>query len=315
MKHKTNQYLIAIAKVTLLSLTLGYIFFRLKNYSTQEEFSEILNLFLSKKENLITFFILCLTASSLNWILESLKWKALIENFQEISFASSLKQTLSSLSVSLATPARIGDYAAKTLFFSSAQRKKILLYNFFSNGIQMLMTLIFGVFGLCFFIKTYAISFSSRMLILFPAFMVILLIILFRFRKKEMKFGFSIEKLFQNFWRLSTNSIIKLFLFSAFRYLIFSGMFYFVLIFLGAPIDFSHGMLLIFSMYLLVSFLPTFLLFDVVIRGGTALWIFSFAGIPAYITLGSVFLMWIFNFVLPSLLGSIYVIRFQPATK
>lgn len=315
MKHKTNQYLIAIAKVTLLSLTLGYIFFRLKNYSTQEEFSEILNLFLSKKENLITFFILCLTASSLNWILESLKWKALIENFQEISFASSLKQTLSSLSVSLATPARIGDYAAKTLFFSSAQRKKILLYNFFSNGIQMLMTLIFGVFGLMFFIQTYAVSFSNRMLILFPAFMVILLIILFRFRKEEMKFGFSIEKLFQNFWRLSTNSIIKLFLFSAFRYLIFSGMFYFVLIFLGAPIDFSHGMLLIFSMYLLVSFLPTFLLFDVVIRGGTALWIFSFAGIPAYITLGSVFLMWIFNFVLPSLLGSIYVIRFQPATK
>lgn len=92
-------------------------------------------------------------------------------------------------------------------------------------------------------------------------------------------------------------------------------MFYFLLLFFGAEIEFYTAMLLIFATYLLVSILPSIFIFDVVIRGGVALWLFSFEGVPDFIVLATVLSMWLFNFVIPSILGSVYIIRFQPVAQ
>jgi hypothetical protein len=68
-------------------------------------------------------------------------------------------------------------------------------------------------------------------------------------------------------------------------------------------------------MYFLVSVIPTFFIFDVVIRGGVAVWLFSFLGVPELVILSTVLAMWLLNFVLPALFGSFFVLTYQPATK
>tara|TARA_R100000988_G_C3922152_1_gene127292 strand:- start:320 stop:586 length:267 start_codon:yes stop_codon:yes gene_type:complete len=88
-----------------------------------------------------------------------------------------------------------------------------------------------------------------------------------------------------------------------------------LLLFFGANIAFWKAIPLIFAMYFLVSILPTLFIFDVVIRGGVAVWLFSFAGVAELVVLSTVLAMWIFNFVLPSLLGSFFVLTYQPTTR
>lgn len=92
-------------------------------------------------------------------------------------------------------------------------------------------------------------------------------------------------------------------------------MFYGLLLFFGATVSFREAIPLIFAMYFLVSIVPTLFIFDVIIRGGVAVWLFSFAGIPELIVLSTVLAMWILNFVLPAFLGSFFVLTYKPIIK
>jgi hypothetical protein len=52
-------------------------------------------------------------------------------------------------------------------------------------------------------------------------------------------------------------------------------------------------------------------LFDVVIKSSVAIWVFGFFNANELDILTIVMIMWTYNFVLPSLLGSYYVLTFK----
>ena len=64
-------------------------------------------------------------------------------------------------------------------------------------------------------------------------------------------------------------------------------------------------------MYLLASIIPSIFIFDVVIKGSIAVYLFTFLGVNEFTILSITTLMWIFNFVLPSIFGSYYVLNFN----
>ena len=99
--------------------------------------------------------------------------------------------------------------------------------------------------------------------------------------------------------------------FSLLRYLIFSFQFYYLLLLFGVEISYLEAMQLITSMYFLASIIPSIFLFDVVIKGSVALYVFSLIGINDLIILSIVTCMWILNFVLPSIIGGFYVLNFK----
>jgi hypothetical protein len=313
--HKAKQYLLATAKVLILAITFGYIFYKLKS-NDAVHFSEFAKVIYSKGIISGYYLLLFLILASANWFFEILKWQTLVAFIEKIDFKTALKQSLASLTVSLATPNRIGEYGAKALFFGSLKRKKILLLNFFSSGTQMFITTIFGVFGLFYLLRNFNIKYSVATIGYFGIGIILLLAVGYYFKEKELLLkGFSIAKTMKFFKNIPFQIKFKTVLFSTFRYVIFNGMFYGLLLFFGANVLFFEAIPLIFAMYLLVSLVPTFFIFDVVIRGGVAVWLFSFVGIPELVVLSTVFAMWIFNFVLPALLGSFYVITYQPTTR
>lgn len=262
------------------------------------------------------FLLLFLILASLNWIFEIMKWKSLASTIQKIDFKTALKQSLAALTVSLATPNRIGDYGAKALFFEKAKRKRVLLLNLYSNAIQLLTTIVVGIIGLLYVLRKYEILYSTHGAIALVAGIVVLVGIGYFLKEKELLLkGFSIGNTFRFFRSFSNLLKIKIIVFSMFRYLVFSGMFYGLLLFFGAEIPFFIAWALIFSMYLLVSIVPTIFIFDVVVRGGVAVWLFSFAGVSELAVLSTVLIMWIFNFVVPSIVGSYFVITYQPVAQ
>ncbi len=315
VSHKAKQYLLAAAKVLVLAVTFGYIFYKLKN-NPSLDFGAFTATIFSKGNVSGYLLLLFLGLAVANWYFEILKWKILVSTFEKINFKTALKQSLASLTVSLATPNRIGEYGAKALFFESRKRKKILLLNFISSGSQMLVTSFFGIFGLLYLFQNFNIPYSVTTLCYFGIGVILLLVVAYYFKEKELLMkGFSMAKTIQFYRSIPFQIKFKTVLFSSFRYVIFSGMFYGMLLFFGAKISFIEAIPLIFAMYLLVSVLPTLFIFDVVIRGGVAVWLFSFAGIPELTVLSTVLAMWLLNFVLPSLLGSFFVLTYQPITR
>jgi|SRR5690554_79136 len=313
--HKTKQYLLALAKVLVLTITFGYIFYRLKN-NHQLNFTEFTDNILSKGYLAGYFLIFLLVATSVNWLFETLKWKHLASTLEKTTLKTAFKQSLAALTVSLATPNRIGDYGAKALFFERKKRKKVLLLNFFANGAQLLTTIGFGIIGLVYFLQKYEVIYSTNAIIGLSIGAVVLLTFGYYFKEKELLIkGFSIGKVMRYFKGLSTSLKVNIVLLSVFRYLIFSGMFYVSLLFFGAEIETFTAFALIFAMYLLASIVPSIFIFDVVIRGGFAVWLFSFPEVSELAVLSTVMLMWIFNFVIPSVIGSYFVLAYQPTTQ
>ncbi|MEM7187684.1 MAG: lysylphosphatidylglycerol synthase domain-containing protein, partial [Bacteroidota bacterium] len=253
-----------------------------------------------------------LSLAALNWLLEICKWRTLASVVQPVSFREAVRQSLASLTVSLATPGRIGEYGAKAVFFPSNLRKKVLLLTLFSNAAQMAVTCLLGIVGLAYTATIFDWKLSQWHLLLVVLSLVFFGIICVRYRKRSLWIrGLSLSNIFGFLRQLPQTVKWNTMAFAFGRYLVFGLLFYALLQFFGAGIPLLEAVPIILSMYLLVSVLPTLFLFDVVVRGGVAVWLFGLAGVPEWPVLYAVFSMWLLNFVLPALWGSYYVILYR----
>jgi len=310
LSHKSKKKLLLALKLFILTITFWYVYLKL-THNNAINFNDFSNRFYNN--NIIFSILGFLLLAAANWFLEILKWKTIVSEIQNISFLTAMKQSLASLTVSLATPNRIGEYGAKAYFFEKAKRKNILLLNFFHNSFQMTVTVVFGVLGLWFVLNEYElpISFSKLVFGIFTLGFFVLLGFLLKKQPLVLK-GLTISKVILKFKNISITIRGKLVLFSVLRYFIFCYLFYSLLVFFGVSISLVQAIPLIFSMYLLVSIVPTIFIFDVVVRGGVAVWLFSLAGVSELSVLSTVLSMWLLNFVIPSLFGSYYLLTYQP---
>jgi len=175
------------------------------------------------------------------------------------------------------------------------------------------VTSLFGIIGLLIMIEKYRIPFSYKNVSLGLLVVTLLIVLGFIFKKQQIVLkNLSISKVISKFKELPFQIKIKTIVYSISRYLVFSFLFYSLLQFFGAEISLLQSIPLIFSMYLLVSIIPSFFIFDVVIRGGAALWVFSLVGVSEITIVSTVLTMWLLNFVIPALFGSYFLFSYKP---
>jgi lysylphosphatidylglycerol synthase-like protein len=312
LSHKTKQFFFVLIKLSIIVSAAYFIYDKLTN--NQKIDFDVFIAFLTKNAIFSTktvVFLLFLTI--FNWFFEILKWKNLVGFVQNISFFEALKQSLASHTASLFTPNRIGDYGAKAMYFESSMRKRILFLNLISNTAQMFATLLFGCFGFIFFVNNNNVNILYYRFLSYVVFIVaIITFIILRVSYKRLSLkGIPLYKIKDFIKSISARIHIKNVLFSILRYLIFSFQFYYLLLLFGTDFHYFEAMIMITTMYLLVSIIPTIFVFDVVVKGGIAIYLFSFVGIDELTILSITMLMWLFNFVLPSVLGSLYVLNFS----
>lgn len=244
-----------------------------------------------------------------NWLIEVMKWKTLAELIRPISMRSAMKQSLSSLAVSLVTPNRIGEYGAKALYFKAGERSRILLFNFVGNFSQMAMTLLFGITGLWVLSEPMQIlghmSVSWMRIGLVSATFFLGAVLLARLWK-----GFY-AKLVSGLKSISIPVLLRVHLLSGLKYLVFSHQFCFLLLVFGVELDYLHCLGLISVSYLISSLIPGFVLFDWLVKGSVAALLFARFGVDEILVLSITSTMWLLNFAFPSVLGLFYVISFR----
>jgi len=311
LSHKSKQYGLIALKVLILSLTFGYIYQKL-NSDTTLNFGEFIDTIKRSDADRWVYLVIFISLAATNWCFEILKWKTVVSRIQKISFRQAAKQSLAALTVSLATPNRVGDYGAKALYYPKEKQKQILLLNFFSNFVQMGVTILFGILGLWFASQKIELPLASPKVIVLVIVIIVLMILGYLFKEKELLIkGLSLTKITKYIKTLPRVVISKTIVYSLLRYGIFSSLFFLLLNYFGAEISTAEAFPLIFVMYLFVSVIPTLFVLDVVVRGGVSLWLFSQVGISELTILSTVLAMWLLNFVIPAIWGSFYVITFK----
>jgi hypothetical protein len=311
--HKTKQLLALIIKVAIL-IAAGYFIYDKLTNNTQLDFETFI--FQLKASELLHPLVIfgLLFVTFLNWFLEILKWKTLVSAIKRITLWESTAHSLGGLTASLFTPNRVGEYGAKALYFPKFERKRVVGLNFLGNLAQLVATIVFGVIGFTVFVIEFGVDLPwekiTRILFISSAILLILIVIT---KQKRFHFkGFSWERLRGFLQNVSRGIHLKNLSFSIVRYLIFSHQFYVLLLFFGLNTSYVVAMSTITAMYLITSLIPMLFIFDVVVKGSVAIWLFGYLNLPELAILSVVSLMWILNFVLPSIVGSYFVLKFTP---
>lgn len=302
ISYKSNQFLWLVFKLFIV-IVCGYYIFVTIGSNQHLDFSDFWS-FLTKSGVFSTKIIVFLLVFTIfNWFFEISKWQMLAKKIQLISWLSAAKQSLASLTFSLITPNRIGEYPAKALYFEKGKRKRILMANFAGNMYQLFVTLLIGVAGIFYLIKYF--SFSTQQILLYILGSIFLLFIVRFLLKKFNRF----DKIFGAIKQQKSNTVLLL---SVLRYVVFSHQFYFLLYLFNADISYWDAMACISSMHIIASIIPMLSLFDFVVKGSVAVFVFSFFEINPVIILTISTLMWIYNFAIPAIIGSYFVLTFKP---
>jgi hypothetical protein len=305
--HKTKQFLVLLVKLLIVGGAFYFIYNQLAN-NDKLDWQKFLVLFHKNQSVLGIGFILLL--SVLNRLFEILKWQNLVSYLHPISLGEATKQVLAGLTAGLFTPNGVGEYAGKALYFDKKEAKKVVFLNLICNGIQMILTIVFGIFGLLYFNAQYNVITPKTVAVLFGI-LVILFAILFSVKKITIK-GYSIEKLIHKTNEIPKTIHQKNTLLAILRYLVFSHQYYFL--FLAFDVDLPYLILIsaISSVYFLASSLPTFQFLDFAVKGSVAVYFFGILGVNEWVVVFVTTLMWFLNVVLPVLIGSYYVLNFTP---
>ncbi|MFA9190493.1 hypothetical protein AAGV28_03845 [Flavobacterium sp. FZUC8N2.13] len=304
--HKTKQFLVLLIKILIVAGAFYFIYNQLAN-NDQLDWQKFIVLFQKNQSFLGISFILLL--SILNRYFEILKWKNLAQYIRKISVSESTKQVLAALTAGLFTPNGVGEYAGKALFFNKSEAKKVVFLNLICNGIQMVLTVVFGIFGLLYFNALYHVITPKTVLILFG--IIFLLFGILFFSKKINIKGYSIEKLIHKINEIPKPIHQRNILLGICRYLVFSHQYYFLFLAFDVHLPYLILIATIASVYFLASSLPTFQFLDFAVKGSVAIYFFGILGVNEWIVVFISTLMWFLNVVLPVIIGSYYVLNFK----
>jgi hypothetical protein len=306
-EYKFKQFFWLLIKLSIVFSCGSFIWFRIASNSTLA-FSFFYIKLIENNVFAPINFCLLLFLSFVNWSLEILKWKTLVNSIKKITFTNASVQCLAAFTASLITPNRIGEYGAKALFFEKTHRKKILGLNLIANLYQLFATLFFGVFGLLYLINYQKIIVESETI----AFVFIITFALVWLGYYLRNYLHSKMRIFNEYFgRISSEQHYKVATISFLRYVLFSNQFYFLLLIFKIPISYIEAIAAISSLYIISSAVPILSLFDFILKGTIAIFIFGLFRVDTFTILSITTLMWVLNFAIPALIGSYFVLTFK----
>ena len=242
-----------------------------------------------------------------NWMLEATKWKLLMDKHEHISFSDSAKAVVSGIVMSIITPNQIGDFVGRVIYLKNYDKLKASLVAVIGHTAQVILALGFGLFAFIFLIyahqkvdaQTAFIANSISVLSVVIAVLGFLNIhLVSKFSKSE-----KIIPYLEVFAFYSKVELLKVFILSFLRYSIFVIQYVLLLHFFGVEISVPIAVCCVVATLCAQTFVPSFLLVELGMRGASALFFFSFYTNNSVGILLSSYSLWMINLMLPSLFG------------
>ncbi|MCS6819686.1 MAG: hypothetical protein RMJ53_05960 [Chitinophagales bacterium] len=280
-------------QITVVALWAWLISRQLIQYDFSKK--DFAKLFSNMQDNMLLFFV-CVALMPLNWFIEAKKWQTLLLPIQKINIKSAWHSVMMGLAFGVLTPWRSGEMIGR---LSSHQLHKLpatLMLLAIGSAIQFLITVGIGIFFLSQFIsiETYPLlCYSCAGLIVFlPVFAMLYI-------KPNFKRLNNILLLIYN----NRPIIIKVSVLSLLRYTVYVLQWAIALYIFSV----SDNIFLLMAGTTVSLFLqtisPALPLFDIAVRGGISLLVFSSLSSNPLPILMSSLIIWLLNIVIPSLAG------------
>ena len=314
MKSKTKKILLSIV---LILLSYGFIIYKIAS------FKELRNInFTNQHYSSFDFLILliAIVLMILNWSIETVKWKILVDKIQHFSFFKALQAVFSGITIGIFTPNRVGEIGGRVVFIEKGKRTFGVLATGIGSFAQFITTIITGIMGFVLFLIFYPERitnnpiFNNITVYGLIIFLIILIWIYFNIKRIKnllLKIRFFKSKVDQLEYLSETKfiTLFKLILLSFARYFIFITQIFLLLFFFKVHLTISQAYISISLIYLFATLIPTTTLIELGVRGSLAIF---FIGLFSKNLLGIVLsasLLWIINIAIPSIIGSLFFIK------
>jgi uncharacterized membrane protein YbhN (UPF0104 family) len=278
----------------------------------------------SLKIESIELISLVLLLMMINWGIEALKWKILLEETEPQSFLRSFKSVLSGVSSSMFLPNRAGDFFGRMIYLKKEVRLKSVSLSAYGSIAQWIATLVCGALSL---LLSFTLSYPTAIGSFFMQFLFYVviagslfsLLIYYKINRMALlirnitflqgiisKFGFG---------KISVSVSNQVLILSFFRYFVFVIQYYLLMRAFNIDIPVAKAFILISLILLIITLIPTITLSEIGVRGNVAL----FFLIPyTNNEWGIVFfalMIWVINLVIPALIGGVFIIQHKPSNK
>lgn len=269
----------------------------------------------------------------LNWSIEAIKWKFLIKKEEEISFFTSLKAVFAGVTVSIFTPNRVGEYFGRVFILKKTHPWKGIFITIIGSFSQLLVTMLIGTISFWIFSKKYLTNLTTTSEYLLNAMIItsialVIFMFLFYFNVKIVEP--IANRLLNSRWKktakyikifsaFKTSELLKVFLLSLSRYVVFTLQYIILLRAFQVPVSIIDAVMLITLLLFIMTAIPTISLAEIGIRGSVIISIFSifFNNSSVFISeheltlVTTTLFIWIINLVLPAIIGSIFVFQLK----
>ena len=316
LSRKTIGFLL---KIGIVAFALFFLYQQITSKSSAEQF-DIDQILLILKKNFLVIGVVVIMMF-LNWFLEALKWRFLILKIEKVSIKRSVRAIFSGITVSAFTPNRVGEYGGRVFCLEKADRIQAVLITVIGSMAQLVTTIVFGSIGILLLpnLMPEFDAILSQFVFAYPImlFMIVLLNVLlvslflnasvfsvvlskFKFLKKYSKYN-------EVFSFYNSQELLEVLIYSVARYLVFTAQFLILLQVFDVQIGYIDAMILITTMLLVISIIPTIAITEIGIRGSVALFLFGLVSVNAIGILSATFVMWVINLLLPALIGTIFI--------
>jgi hypothetical protein len=249
---------------------------------------------------------LLLIASALNWFLESIKWRKLLQHLQKCTLGEATRGTLAGAAVSNIIPFRIGEYIGRLMWVKPEQRIAAAALSVFGSMTQMLVTIICGLFAGWFLPDLLPPAAKT----LAPAFIMLFAVIavwLHRTGRMPARASGKIQDALERVRVLSWGSMAFICSISALRYLVFSSTYALLLLHFGVLSDLGTAWMSVALIFFIQSFFPSIAVVDVGVRVAVPMMVIP-AGNDLALTAAAL-CIYLFNVLLPALAGLFAILQ------
>lgn len=86
-----------------------------------------------------------------NWLLETLKWRLLVQKNENITFIEAMQGVLSGVALNMITPNQLGDFVGRVIHLKKMDKIRGTLITVIGHTAQVIMTAGFGLCALIWF--------------------------------------------------------------------------------------------------------------------------------------------------------------------
>lgn len=256
-----------------------------------------------------------------NWLLETVKWRISLSPVEKVSFGVAFVGVLKGITPSLFTPNRVGEALGRPSVLQHGHRFSGGLATAYCGLSQMPVMMLMGVLSCLYFMcRDVEISHSTFLttwwFVALGFACTIVVALLYMYPKYTIPFvrnsekSSGIRRKLNFFCHYTYKERLLLMLFSLTRFLVYSLQNYLTIIGLGIEIDFLDGMMSVFLIYALMSFVPRPALAELGVRCSASVMVLKEYTVDFRLPTISSIILWTINLLLPAICGGFfYLIR------